>query len=411
MAEIEVPPYFLCPITLDIMEDPVTISTGITYDRGSIEKWLFSQKNNTCPVTKQSLSDNDLIPNITLRRLIQSWCTLHASNGVERLPTPKAPINKPQLLKLLNNAKSPQMQMVCLQQLRSIASHNQTNRRCMENVGVAEFLAWLIVENTLQAHELSEDNSFECRKTCDEALSILHNLQLSESGLKALINGEFLESLTRIMQCGSYESRTYSIMLLKSILEVADPARVINLRPEFFVELVQILDDQICQKGLKATLKVLITVSQWGRNRFKAVEAGAVPVLIDLLLDSSSDKRACEMILVVLDLLCQCAEGRADLLQHGAGLAIVAKKILRVSPVASERAVRILHSICKFSATAAVLQEMLQIGVVAKLCLVLQVDCGLKTRERSREMLKLHSRAWSNSSCIPKNFVSLYPSN
>ncbi|KAL0374794.1 UNVERIFIED_CONTAM: E3 ubiquitin-protein ligase PUB22 [Sesamum radiatum] len=409
--EIEVPPYFLCPIALDIMKDPVTISTGITYDRDSIEKWIFSQKTNTCPVTKQVLYDTELTPNITLRRLIQSWCTLHAAHGIQRLPTPKAPVSKPQLLKLLNDAKNPIKQFECLKRLRSIASQNQTNRRCMETAGTAEFLASLIVQKTLHASRdyVSEDNLSELRKACEEALSILYGLQLSESSLKSLTNDEFVESLTRVMQSGSYESRAYAVMLLKSMLEAADPAHVlIKLQPQIFIELAQILNDQICQKASKATLKVLISVCPWGRNRIKAVEAGAVPVLIDLLLESS-DKRGCEMTLTVLDFLCQCAEGRAELLKHGAGLAIVSKKILRVSQVASERAVRILHSVSKFSATPGVLQEMLQIGVVAKLGLVLQVDCGSRTKERAREMLKSYARAWRNSPCLPNSLISSYP--
>ncbi|KAK6147306.1 hypothetical protein DH2020_018218 [Rehmannia glutinosa] len=400
------------------MKDPVTIVTGITYDRDSIEKWIFSQKNNNCPVTKQViLSDAaaDLTPNITLRRLIQSWCTLHAAQGIERLPTPKPPVSKPQILKILKDAKNiPQMQMKCLQRLRSIASQNQTNKRCMETVGTAEFLASLIVKNTLRAsrsESSSEEDFSDLIKASEEALSVLYGLQLSESGLKSLtLNGEFLESLTRFMQYASYESRVYAVMMLKSMLEVADPAQLINLRPEFFVELAQILRDQhVCQNASKATLKILICVCPWGRNKMKAVEAGVVPILIELLLDSS-DKRACEMMLMVLDLLCQCADGRSELTKHGAGLAIVSKKILRISHVASERAVRILHSVSKFSATPGILQEMLQIGVVAKLCLVLQVDCGVKTKERAREILKLHARAWRNSACIHNSLISSYPS-
>lgn len=112
---------------------------------------------------------------------------------------------------------------------------------------------------------------------------------------------------------------------------------------------------------------------------------------------------------MVLELLCQCAEGRAELLKHGAGLAVVSKKIFRVSQVASERGVRILHSISRYSATKGVLMEMLQIGVVAKLCLVVQVDCGSKMKERAKEILKLHARQWRNSSCIPHNLLSSYP--
>ncbi|GKV53879.1 hypothetical protein SLEP1_g60392, partial [Rubroshorea leprosula] len=65
--------------------------------------------------------------------------------------------------------------------------------------------------------------------------------------------------------------------------------------------------------------------------------------------------------------------------------------------------------VSKFCATPSVLQEMLQLGVVSKLCLVLQVDCSSKIKERAIEVLKLHARAWKNSPCIPANLLSSYP--
>jgi hypothetical protein len=400
MDEIDVPPFFLCPISLELMKDPVTVSTGITYDRENIEKWLFSGKNNTCPATKQALpADCDLTPNHTLRRLIQSWCTMNASYGVERIPTPKPPISKTQIAKLLNDANSPNLKIKCLQKLRSIASESAANKRCMEAAGAVEFLASIVSSTTVE------------EASSGDALSILYSLQLSEAALKILIgkNGEFIKSLIRIMQRGSYESRAYSILLLKSMMEVADPMQMIRLETEFFVEIVQVLHDQISQQATSAALKLLIQLSPWGRNRIKAVNGGAVSVLIELLLDSS-ERRACEMMLMVIDILCGCAEGRAELLEHAAGLAIVSKKIMRVSHVATDKAVRILLLVSKFSATPVVVQEMLQLGVVAKLCLMLQTEGENKAKEKAREILKLHARAWRGSSCIPKKFLSSYPS-
>lgn len=411
MEEIDVPPFFLCPISLEIMKDPVTVSTGITYDRESIEKWLFSGKNNTCPATKQVLSaDSDLTPNHTLRRLIQAWCTLNASNGVERIPTPKIPINKIQIVKLLNDAKSPQLQMKCIGKLRALAAESDANKRCIESAGAVEFLASIVSKANFTTFEEESDKGLESRSASSEALSILHYLQVSEAGLEKLVgkNGEFVGCLVRALQRGNYESRAYAVMLLSSMLQVADPIQLLALKPEFFVEAVQVLQDHISHQATKATLKLLIEVCPWGRNKVKAVEAGAVSILTELLL-ASSEKRACEMILTVLDQLCGCAEGRAELLKHAAGMAIVSKKILRVSHVASERAVRILYSISKFSATPSVLQEMSQLGVVAKLCLVLQVDCGSRTKEKTRDILRLHARAWKNSPCIPTNLLSSYP--
>ncbi|GLT38792.1 hypothetical protein SLA2020_130170 [Shorea laevis] len=408
MEEIDVPPFFLCPISLEIMKDPVTVSTGITYDRESIEKWLYSGKNTTCPVTKQVIADSELTPNHTLRRLIQSWCVLNASHGFERIPTPRPPINKAQIAKLLTDAKSPQQQTKCLRRLQSIAAENATNKRCIEAAGAVEFLAAIVI-NSNSMEESSEDGVDSTRPT-DEALSILYNLQLSEAGLKNLLgkNSDFVECLTRVMQRGTYESRAHGALLLKSLMEVADPMQLTRLNPQLFIEAIQILQDQISYQASKTILQLLINVCPWGRNRVKAVEAGGVPILIDLLLDST-EKRACEMILTVLEMICGCAEGRAELLGHATGLAVVSKKILRVSQMASERAVRILLVVSKFCPTPSVLQEMLQLGVVSKLCLVLQVDCSSKIKERAREVLKLHARAWKNSPCIPTNLLSSYP--
>ncbi|KAK8489035.1 hypothetical protein V6N11_013196 [Hibiscus sabdariffa] len=397
------------------MRDPVTISTGITYDRESLERWLFSCKNRVCPVTKQALhGDSDLTPNHTVRRLIQEWCTLNASRGIERIPTPKPPIDKTQIAKLIKDAKEfPEMQVKCLKRLRSITLEGERNRSCLEAAGAVEFLVSIIKNyDSSLLMEIESNEGCEVIKASDEALSILHHIKVSESCLKRIVgnDNEFVESLVQILKNGSYQSRTYATMLLKDVFELADPIHLISLTPEFFAEIVRTLRDQISQQATKAALKLLVELFPWGRNRIKAVEGGAVFVLVELLLESSN-KRTSELALIVLDQLCGCAEGRAELLNHGAGLAMVSKKIFRVSNAASERAVRILSSICRYSATSRVVQEMLQVGVVAKLCLVLQLENGYKSKERAREILRLHARVWRNHSCIPSHLLSSYPSS
>ncbi|KAL5709096.1 hypothetical protein ACHQM5_019819 [Ranunculus cassubicifolius] len=411
MEEIDIPSYFLCPISLEILRDPVTLSTGITYDRENIEKWLFSSKNNTCPITKQVLVDFELTPNHTLRRLIQAWCTLNASYGVERIPTPKPPVDKAQIVKLVNNAMNPQFEITSLRRLKSIATESDANRKCIEATeGAVEFLASLVKKISSTTKKGSMEDGVESTKACDEAVNLLYTLQLSETSLRALIgkNSEFIESLVQILTTGSCQARIYAVLLLKSIFELADPLHLISLKPEMFVQLVRVLCDNMSEKARRAALQILIEICPWGRNKIKAANAGAVGVLVELLLENL-EKREAEMILVVLDQLCGCAEGRADLLKHSAGIAIVSKKILRVSQLASERAVRILYSISKFSPTSSVLQEMLQVGVVSKLCLVLQVGCSAKAKEKARDTLRLHSRVWKSSTCLPSLLINSYP--
>ncbi|KAL1199875.1 E3 ubiquitin-protein ligase PUB22 [Cardamine amara subsp. amara] len=425
--EIEIPSFFLCPISLDIMKDPVIVSTGITYDRDSIEKWLFSGKKNTCPVTKQVIAETDLTPNHTLRRLIQSWCTLNASYGIERIPTPKPLISKSEIEKLIKDSSSShQNQVNCLKRLRQIVSENTTNKRCLEAAEVPEFLA-KIVSNSVDTYSSSSnlvdlcqsnmlENRFDSsRSLMDEALSLLYHLDSSETALKSLLNNKkgtnLVKTLTKIMQRGIYESRAYAALLLKKIVEVADPMQIILLEREVFTEVVQILHDQISPKATRSAMQILVSTCPWGRNRHKAVDAGAISMIIELLMDEtfSSERRNSEMAMVVLDMLCQCAEGRSEFLNHGAAIAVVSKKILRVSQITSERAVRVLLSIGKFCATPSLLQEMLQLGVVAKFCLVLQVSCGSKTKEKAKELLKLHARVWRESPCVPRNLYASYP--
>ncbi|KAD5803239.1 hypothetical protein R6Q59_024505 [Mikania micrantha] len=403
--EVEVPHYFLCPISLEIMKDPVTLATGITYDRDSIENWLFSQKKNVCPLTKQVVHDIELTPNHTLRRLIQSWCTLNASSGFERIPTPRIPISKTEIIKLLEDSQSPQHQITSLKSLKSIVLENDKNKLLMESVGAADYLTTII--NSESDIMTSSSLSPAGKLAGAEALSILYHLQLSQVGLKSLFGktDDFVETLTRVMQrAAGDESRAYAVMLLKSMFEVAEPMQVTSLNPKFFTQLVQILTDQISHKATKTTLKLLISICPWGRNRCKAAEAGLVRVLIDSLLDCK-EKRTSEMAIIVLDQICQSAEGRAELLKHGGGLAVVSKKIFRVSSIASEKAVRILYSIAVFSGNMVVVQEMLELGVVEKLLLIMQVDCGRKMKEKARDVLNMHARVWKKSPCITYTFV------
>ncbi|KAE9447553.1 hypothetical protein C3L33_20553, partial [Rhododendron williamsianum] len=72
-ADVNFPADFRCPISLDLMRDPVVVSTGQTYDRPSINLWIESG-HNTCPKTGQTLSNTNLIPNRALKNLIAMWC-------------------------------------------------------------------------------------------------------------------------------------------------------------------------------------------------------------------------------------------------------------------------------------------------------------------------------------------------
>jgi hypothetical protein len=68
-SEPVVPAHFLCQISLELMKDPVTAPTGITYDRESLEGWLVRGRA-TCPVTGDPVRLQDLVPNHATRQKI-----------------------------------------------------------------------------------------------------------------------------------------------------------------------------------------------------------------------------------------------------------------------------------------------------------------------------------------------------
>ncbi|XP_062185413.1 E3 ubiquitin-protein ligase PUB23-like [Phragmites australis] len=429
-APVEVPKFFVCPISLEIMRDPVTLSSGITYDRDSIERWVFNGGHGDCPVTKLPLGASGLepTPNHTLRRLIQAWC---AAQAVERFPTQRPPVDAYRVAAIVDEANRGGQQelLASLRELADIVGESDRNRRCVEGApGAVEFLVSVVKKHAAGTAKLLVGSQAEMYGVLDSpkasspeeaALSILHSVKLSEESLKRVLDGsdDFLDTLASVLRWPSYRSRTYGIHLLKAALSAMTPSRLSSASTELVEAVVRVVTDRtLSPKAIKVALHVLCRLCPWGRNRIKAVEAGAVAALVELLLNEGyggsngrGGKRTCELTAVAMDHLCGCAEGRLELVEHPAGLAVVARAATRLSPTGTESAVRTLHAVARHSATPAVLQEMLAVGVVARLLYLVQAGVdGERPRERAREMLKMHARVWRGSPCLASHLES-YP--
>jgi hypothetical protein len=401
----EVPSHFLCPISLQLMREPVTLPTGISYDRAAISRWLAAPApagGRTCPVTRVPLPPQpQLTPNHTLRRLIHAWfASLSPEAEVdEDVAALRGPVPGAEVAALLSDAAAAQVE--ALKRLRELVAE------CEDNRAVLESQDWVF--DALSRVVSSADASSTAR---EEAVGVLASLRIPEPELAAVVarHSNLGEALTAVLRSSNLKSRANAALLVRSLSEAAWPAWVIGLSQELLAEVVRVVHDRVSTQATKAALQALAALCPYGRTRVKIVGAGAVPAIVDLLLDDP-ERRVNELALVALDRLCTCAEGRAELVAHAAGLAVVGKKVLRVSEAASERAVRVLRSVARHAATPAVLQEMAQSGVVAKLCAALRSEqCAVRTKERAHEVLKLHSRTWRSSPCLSPKFLELYPS-
>ena len=98
-----IPDEFVCPISGDVMRDPVWLSTGIAVDRTYAEYYLQAGFRQ-CPVTGETIADTKLVPVrqlATHRAMFRQMCAvvLHGAaplllsskhgpvNGLCRCPT------------------------------------------------------------------------------------------------------------------------------------------------------------------------------------------------------------------------------------------------------------------------------------------------------------------------------------
>ncbi|KAE9598906.1 hypothetical protein Lal_00022389 [Lupinus albus] len=85
-SPVPVPADFCCPLSLELMTDPVIVASGQTYERIFIKNWI-DLGLNVCPKTRQTLSHTNLIPNYTVKALIANWCE---SNNVKLVDPSKS---------------------------------------------------------------------------------------------------------------------------------------------------------------------------------------------------------------------------------------------------------------------------------------------------------------------------------
>ena len=69
----EIPEEFICPITQDVMRNPVLCSDGFVYEKAAIEEWLISRRK-TSPMTNLPMTSTTLVCQTELLSRIREFC-------------------------------------------------------------------------------------------------------------------------------------------------------------------------------------------------------------------------------------------------------------------------------------------------------------------------------------------------
>ncbi|KAF5744235.1 hypothetical protein HS088_TW08G00833 [Tripterygium wilfordii] len=399
--EVDYPEDFRCPISKEVMKDPVTVSTGVTYERKNIEKWFLNYKKTTCPATMQCLHSFDLTPNHTLQRLIQNWQLDNKKTNPDSQScssSPQPSIKHDEMVSLLRAIESSPFKVTPLKKLRSVLGDWSSTATIMDFIGSGgiEVLVKIVIQVLVD---------FDDFRACEETLGILHHLPLQfeeDKMFDQLSKPDCIKAMTVMLQRGNADARLYAITIFQKLAKsnMISNCLIKDQGIDFFKSLLELVSDEICSKASACALEVLIEIlGSSKKSRLKAIEAGAICILLDLLPDSNRSK--CEKILLLIKLLCENAEGRLALVEHGLGIAAVTKKLLHVSNVATKLGVKILWLICNFNPTEKVVEEMMICGSVKKLLALMHMDGISSTKERVKKMLKLHCNSWKRYPCFP----------
>ncbi|KAM6590530.1 hypothetical protein CsatA_013135 [Cannabis sativa] len=393
-AEMTVPYLFRCPITLDLFKDPVTLSTGQTYDRSSIEKWLAAG-NLTCPVTMQKLHDPTMVPNHTLRHLIDHWLQMGHQFDHEDLAIVDSVAAIKHSLESHDTAFETKVNM--LETIR-VLSQESSSRSCLIHLGFLPFLLELVFGRTQKEAMISSE---EYAKFVEQALfCVLKLLPFCElESLNILLQESKLESVLFLLKHGSSLVKMNLCQLIETTSASSETNQLCSMlgkKRELLHEIVQLVH-QNCEAS-DAGIKALWTLLSSSKlNQETLITEGVVDGLISYI--SSSERRQSNKSLAVpfamdiLEKLLALDSAREALLRNPNGITTLVKKVFRVSNhEESENAVGSLMTVCYGSFQAR--EEAIADGVLTQLLLLLQSQCSGRTKTKARMLLKLLRSKW-----------------
>ncbi|KAF3600144.1 hypothetical protein F2Q69_00036671 [Brassica cretica] len=336
-----------CPISLEIMNDPVVLETGHTYDRSSIAKW-FSAGNITCPKTGKNLESTVLVGNVSVKQVIQSYFkkeidqkSMKKKKKKTSIPESLAAEEAGKLIsdflagELINGG--PKEMVKALVEIRILTKTTSFNRSRLVEAGVVESLMKLLRpgDPTIQ----------------ENAMAAILNLSKDIAG-KVRIGGSGggLEMIVEVLNEGARrESRQHAAAAIFYLSSLGDYSRSIGEIPDSIPGLLRIVKG--CDYGDSAKRNALIAIRslliQHSDNHWRVLAAGAVSVLLDLVRSGEIGDGVKADSIAVLAKIAEYPDGMISVLRRG-GLKLAVKVLgsSEVSPVTKQHCVVLLLNLC-----------------------------------------------------------------
>ncbi|KAL4312233.1 hypothetical protein GQ457_01G025490 [Hibiscus cannabinus] len=268
-----IPHEFLCPITLEVMRDPVIIASGQTFERESIQKW-FDSNNRTCPKTRETLAHLSLAPNHALKNLITQWSEKnnYKHPTTEDLQSPQGTcVKEEEISSLVEELCSPELdvQLRAVKDIRMLTKEQPESRVLFANCRAIPALVKLL--------------SYPNPKIQEHAVTSLLNLSIEDTNKKLIAQERAIPIIIGVLRNGSMESRENSAAALFS-LSMLDENKVTIALSEGIPALVELLKSGSV-RGKKDAVTALFNLCLNQANKARAIDAGIVPPLQLLVKD------------------------------------------------------------------------------------------------------------------------------
>ncbi|KAL5779189.1 hypothetical protein ACOSQ2_009926 [Xanthoceras sorbifolium] len=371
---VTVPSVFRCPISLDVMRSPVSLCTGVTYDRSSIQHWLESG-HDTCPATMQILSNKDFTPNLTLHRLISTWSR----------PLTVSEREVGVLIDKVGSERESETTCVdCLVKIAEFVSGCEENRRFLARYcGFLDTMVGVLRRNSVEI-------------VVSESVVRVLDLILIENGVKEKLNGLILKSnnnclssILKVVHKGSLDSKIKSIKLLDSISVDNESKRQLAETEKLLSVLFDHLKTAEDQKLDDAILSILITLSATRSVKTQLVRLGLVQVLSNTLWNPKSANPNIEKAIKLLSMIVTCSEGRSAVSEEPTCAAGIVERIMKVKKTAREDGMVVVWSMCCLYKDSRVKDAVVTSNGVTKMLLVMQSENEGIVRRMSGDLIKV----------------------
>ncbi|XP_015079003.1 U-box domain-containing protein 1-like [Solanum pennellii] len=397
----DVPDELRCPISLDLIRDPVIVASGHTYDRNSIAQWINSG-HHTCPRSGQKLIHMALIPNYALKSLIQQWCQdnnipitepkstpsdsesstskiMKYEKSIDYISATKASTDAVKMTAEFLVGKlatgSPDIQRQAAYELRLLAKSGMDNRRIIAESGAIPFLMTLLDSRDPRIQE--------------NAVTALLNLSIHENNKILIMSAGAIDSLIRVLQSGqTMEARGNAAAAIFSLSVIDEYKVIIGARTKAIPALVGLLKDGTTA-GKRDAAIALFNLAVYGANRQCIVLAGAVPLLIDLLMDDKAG--ITDDSLAVLSLILGCNEGLQALRKSRILVPLLVDLLRFGSSKGKDHSITLLLGLCKDTGEEIARRLLMNPRSIPSLH-SLAADGSLRARRKADALLRLLNR-------------------